>query len=210
MRRNLLLVVLFVLALLPRSVVAAEYTLQPERSELVVLVFKSGFASAFAHDHVVRATTFTGSVSGDPGNPVSAAVRVAVPVDALAVDEPEIRKKHGLPEGPGDSDRREIRGTMLGDRQLDAAKYTEIGFRSVSIVPQAGGGFLLSGDFTLHGTTRRISIPVAARLSNGALHATGSFEFKQSDFGITPISLFLGAVRNQDRVRIVFDLVATP
>jgi hypothetical protein len=40
--------------------------------------------------------------------------------------------------------------------------------------------------------------------------ATGSFEVNQSDFGITPYSLFLGAVRNQDRVRVLFDLVAAP
>jgi hypothetical protein len=53
-------------------------------------------------------------------------------------------------------------------------------------------------------------MPVTAQLSKGTLRATGAFEINQNDFGITPVSLFLGAVRNQDRVRVVFDLVATP
>ena len=210
MRFRALLVALLVVTLFPRLAAAAEYLIRPEQSELVVLVFKTGFASAFAHDHVVRATRFSGSISGDPSNPATAAVRVTVPVEALAVDEPELRKKHGLAGGPGDSDRQEIQATMRGDKQLDAAKYPDISFRSVSVEPRTTGDFLLTGDFTLHGTTRRITVPVSGRLSDGSLRATGSFEFNQSDFGITPISLFLGAVRNQDRVRIVFDLIATP
>ncbi len=140
------------------------------------------------------------------------AIRTArVSIDAaLVIDEPDLRKKHGLAKELSESDRQEIQTTMRGDRQLDAAKYPDISFRSVSIEPRASGDFLLTGDFTLHGTTRRISFPLTGQLTGGALHATGAFEFNQSDFGITPISLFLGAVRNQDRVRIVFDLVATP
>jgi hypothetical protein len=42
------------------------------------------------------------------------------------------------------------------------------------------------------------------------VRATGAFDVNQSDFGITPVSLFFGAVRNRDRVRVVFDLVAAP
>lgn len=209
-RASALLVLLLVLSLSPSTAVAAEYVIRLEQSELVVLLFKTGFAAAFAHDHVVRATRFSGSISGDPGNPATAAVRVTVPAEALAADEPETRKKHGLAGDLSESDRQDIQATMRGDRQLDVAKYPDIGFRSVSIEPRAAGDFLLTGDFTLHGTTRRITMPVIGRLSDGALRATGSFEFNQSDFGITPVSLFLGAVRNQDRVRIVFDLVATP
>ena len=210
MRYRVLLVALLVITLSPHGAVAAEYMLRPEQSELVVLVFKAGFASALAHDHVVRATRFTGSISGDPGNPATAAIRVAVPVAALVIDEPEMRKKHGLAKELSDSDRQEIQSTMRGDRQLDGEKYPDISFRSVSVEQRGTNEFLLTGDFALHGTTRRIAFPVTGRLSGSTLHATGSFEFNQSDFGITPYSLFLGAVRNQDRVRVLFDLVAAP
>jgi polyisoprenoid-binding protein YceI len=78
------------------------------------------------------------------------------------------------------------------------------------VEPRGSVGFLVTGDFTLHGMSRRIAVPVSVQLAGDTLRVTGSFDINQSDFGIKPVSLFLGAVRNQDRVRIVFDLVATP
>jgi polyisoprenoid-binding protein YceI len=210
MRHRLFLALLLALALPAQQAAAAEYRIRPERSELVVLVFKAGFASALGHDHVVRAAQFTGSVAGDPGTPAGAAIRLIVPVAALVADEPEVRKKHGLSGELSDSDRQEIQSTMRGEKVLDAARHPEIAFRSVSVEPRGPDQFLLTGDLTLHGTTRRLTFPVTARLSGPTLHATGAFEFNQSDFAITPLSLFLGAVKNQDRVRILFDLVAEP
>jgi polyisoprenoid-binding protein YceI len=210
MKRRLLIAALVGMALRCREAEAAEYRIRPEQSELAVLVFKTGFAAAFAHDHVVRATRFSGSIRGDSSAPTSALVEVTVAAAALSADEPEMRTKHGLAAGLSDGDRREIQATMLGATQLDVAAYPDIAFRSAAVESRGGSEFLVTGDFTLHGTTRRIRVPVTARLSSETLRATGSFEVNQSDFGITPIALFFGAVRNQDRIRIIFDLVATP
>ncbi len=210
MTRSLFIAALVGVALCSRDAGAAEYRIRPEQSELTALVFKTGFAAAFAHDHVVRAAQFSGSIRGDPGDPASAVVRLTVTAAALVADEPALRTKHGLAAGPSDADRREIQSTMLGETQLNVAAYPDIAFQSVAVEPRGGSDFLVTGDFTLHGTTRRIRLPVTARLSGESLRATGEFEVAQTDFGITPVSLFFGAVRNQDRVRIVFDLVATP
>jgi len=210
MKRRCLLVTLGALTLASPDARAAEYVIRADQSELVVLVFKTGFASTLAHDHVVRATRVAGSISGDPTNPATAVVRVTVAAETLAADEPDMRKKHGLAGALGDADRREIQSTMLGETQLHVAAYPDIRFHSVSVEPRAPASFLVTGDFTLRGTTRRLSVPVTVQLAGGTLRATGAVEFNQSDFGITPVSLVLGAVRNQDRVRVVFDLVATP
>jgi polyisoprenoid-binding protein YceI len=137
-------------------------------------------------------------------------VDVTVAAAALAADEPALRTKHELAAGLSDADRREIESTMLGETQLHVTAYPDITFRSVAVEPRGSGAFLVTGDFTLHGTTRRIRVPVTIQFSGDTLHATGGFEVNQSDFGITPVSLFFGAVRNQDRVRIVFNLVAAP
>ena len=48
---------------------ATEYTLDPLRSTLLLRVWKEGSASAFAHDHVVRAARFTGTVRYDASKP---------------------------------------------------------------------------------------------------------------------------------------------
>ena len=138
-------------------------------------------------------------------------MRVTVPAAALIVDEPEVRRRHGLAGRSATPTGAEIQATMLGETQLrrrGVSRHQLSG--AVAVQPRATAGFLVTGDFTLHGTTRRISVPVVAQISGGTLHATGAFDINQSDFGITPVSLFLGAVRNQDRVRVAFDLVATP
>jgi polyisoprenoid-binding protein YceI len=210
MKGSLLLVALVAITVSSHRATAAEYQIRSEQSEIVVLVFKTGLASALAHDHVVRATHVAGSISGDPGNPATAVVRVTVDAATLAADEPDMRKKHGLAGVLGDADRREIQATMVGEAQLQVTAYPDISFRSVAVEPRAPTGFLVTGDFTLRGTTRRIRVPLTTQLSRDTLRATGAFDFNQSDFGITPVSLFLGAVRNQDRVRVVFDLVAAP
>ncbi len=193
---------------MPSTAHAAEFVVQPERSELVVKVYKAGVASALAHDHVVRATRFAGRVTGDPSNPASGYVELIVPVGSLVADEPDMRRKHGLPQGPGESDRQQIQSTMLGESQLNAGKYPEITFRSTSVHEQGSNRVIVSGDFTLHGTTRRISLPVLIRVTNDTLQATGAFDINQTDFGIKPYSAFLGAVRNQDRVTLLFDVTA--
>ncbi|MFB3819215.1 MAG: YceI family protein [Candidatus Methylomirabilales bacterium] len=188
---------------------AAEYAIQPESSEFVVRLYKAGIGSALAHDHVVRATRFSGTVMADDGNPGMASVQAAVQADSLRADEPEMRRKHRLSGELSEKDRREIQSSMMGQRQLDAARFPTITFRSVSVQPEGTGRAVITGDFTLHGTTRRVTFPATVQLSGDSLHATGSFDFNQTDFGIQPYSAFLGAVRNQDRVTLIFDVQAT-
>lgn len=50
---------------------AATYTVRPQDSELVVRTFKAGIASMMAHDHVARATRFSGTIEYDPQSPPS-------------------------------------------------------------------------------------------------------------------------------------------
>ncbi len=47
----------------------------------------------------------------------------------------------------------------------------------------------LSGDLTIHGTTRSVSIPARAQLDGSAIQVVGSLTFPFSDFGMTPPSV---------------------
>lgn len=205
-----LLALLAATLLAPPPVPAATYHVRSESSELAVLVFKAGFTPALGHDHVIHATRFSGTVSGDPADPARAEVVLAVQVDGLVPDESALRQRYGLAQQLSESDRRRIQATMLGDRQLDAARHPTIGFRSTAVERQASDRFFLVGDLTLHGTTRTLRIPVAIRPEAGGIRASGHFEINQSDYGIQPYSAFLGAVANQDRVQVRFDLLVTP
>jgi polyisoprenoid-binding protein YceI len=187
---------------------ATQYVIQPERSEFVVRVYKAGVAARLAHDHVVRAIRYSGSVTADPTHPITAAIAVTVQTDSLRADEPEIRHKYGISKDLRAPDQQAVQSTMLGKSQLDAARYPTITFHSTAVTQEGPEQFRVMGDLALHGKVRQVTFPVSAHLSGDTLRASGSVEFVQSDFGIRPYTAFFGAVRNQDRVTLLFDIVA--
>ncbi|MCS6926332.1 MAG: YceI family protein [Candidatus Binatia bacterium] len=186
------------------------YAVDPSRSELVVQLFKAGIGAVLAHDHVVRATAYTGSIEGDPGDPTTAVIVLEVQVASLQADEPEIRQKYGLAASLSEADRRAVQATMLSARQLDVQRYPLIRFRSTRVTPQGTGKYVVTGELTIRGITQPVSFPVQVELRNGVLRGWGSLRFLQSSFGYAPYSAFLGAVQNQDEVLLHFDVTAVP
>ena len=65
---------------------------------------------------------------------------------------------------------------------------------------------VVTGQLTLRGVTRSITVPVAARLEGQTLVATGSFALKQTDYGIKPVSVG-GVVSVKDTLDISFEIV---
>ncbi|MGH9381273.1 MAG: YceI family protein [Thermoanaerobaculia bacterium] len=187
---------------------AASYAIVPERSELVVRTFKAGIASALAHDHVARATRFSGTVEYDPASPATASVEVAVEAASVVIDEPELRQRYEVGKAVSEKDRAKIQETMEGPEQLDVTRFADIAFRSTRVRPAADGGLEIVGDFTLHGVTRKVRLPARVELDGTTLRAHGSFRFLQSDYGIEPFSGGLGTVRNQDEVELTIRLEA--
>jgi len=187
---------------------SAEYTVDRDRSELVVRLFKAGMASGLAHDHVIRASDFTGSVAWDPAQPAAATVEIRANASSLIVDEPEVRGRHELEGELSGKDRQKVQQTMESAKQLDVATYPEMAFRSTAVRDLGGGSIEVIGDLTLHGTTRSISFVTSPNLDGGPLSADAEIDFLQSDFGIKPYSAFLGSVKNQDGAKLIVHLVA--
>lgn len=190
----------------PSAVAAAGYTVQPERSELVVRTFKAGIASALAHDHVARATRFSGTLEYDPASPTSASVEVTVEAASIVVDEAELRQRYELDKAVSEKSRAKIQETMEGPDQLDVGRFPEIAFRSTRVATGADGTLEVTGAFTLHGVTRQVTVPVDVELEGETLRAEGSFRLLQSDYGIEPFSGGMGTVRNQDEVELIIRL----
>ena len=193
---------------LPQSSNAAQYLINPARSQLVVQLFKTGIGAAFAHDHVVRATRYSGQIQLDPTAPTAAEISVEVDATALVADEPETRQRYHLAPGPSDESRQEIQQTLESESQLHVRRYPTIRFRSTQISLEREGQYTVTGDLELRGVTRNISLSLQAELRREELHAKGSGRFLQSSFGYQPYSAFLGAVKNQDEIVLHVDIIA--
>ena len=163
-----------------------------DRSTLTVRVMKSGLFSAFAHNHEISAPLTGGTIvtenAGKTGN-------VSLTVDArqLTVLDPEASA----------STRADIQKTMHSAKVLDSENFKEIKFVSTAVKPSSGGRYAVTGDLTLHGQTHSVQVDVV--FSDG--HYRGSATVKQTDFGITPISIGGGSIKVKDEVKIEFDIV---
>jgi hypothetical protein len=54
-----------------------------------------------------------------------------------------------------------------------------------------------------------VGVPVVAAVNGDRLTASGEFEILQTDFGIKPFSVALGALEVKDRLLVRFKLVAS-
>jgi polyisoprenoid-binding protein YceI len=189
---------------------AETYKLDVKASELVVKTWKDGVAAAFAHNHVIQATDFTGELSYDAQKPDATKVNVTVQVASLTPDEPALRKKFGETAEIGEGDRKKVAANMLSEGQLDGAKFPTITFASTSVSKDKKGGTLLLGKLTLHGVTKDVEVPVTIAVKDGQAIGDGKLRFKTSDFGVKPYSTGLGSIRNRDEVELALHLVGSP
>lgn len=66
-----------------------------------------------------------------------------------------------------------------------------------------------TGALTLHGVTKTVTIPIAARLTGSKIELVGSITFPFSQFGMTPPSIG-GFVSVQDNATMEFQLLLAP
>ncbi len=175
------------LGLLLSTMAAAQVrAIDPARSTVTIQVGKGGVFSAFGHGHEVRGPIAEGSVQASGADPK---VELVVRAADLKVLDPDLKP----------SDRAEVQTTMLGPKVLDAQRFPEVRFRS-SRVEREGGGWKVEGELTLHGQSQ----PVTVRVHETSGGYTASAAFKQTAFGITPVTVGGGTVKVKDEVRLEF------
>ena len=177
----------YLLTVAAGSVLAQPRAIDTTKSSMTVLVGKAGAFSMMGHDHEITAPIAKGTVD-------AAAHTVQLEVDAAAmrVADPNV----------SDKDRNQIQKTMEGPEVLDSTRYPTIVFRSTAAEPGAAGAWNVRGNLTLHGSTQPVTCVV--RESGG--HYTGDVRFKQTGFGIKPVSAGGGTVRVKDELEIKFDI----
>lgn len=160
------------------------------------------------HNHVISAHGVEGEVWLEP-QPQKSTCQLRLPVAAFVVDDPGERAEAGgeFAEPLKAEDRDGTYAHMIGDRQLDAARFQNIWLRCLRLTPTATG-MSLELAVTLRDHEAQLTVPLQWEQKDGLLRASGEFSFKQSELGLAPYSLMMGALRVADEVHARFTLVA--
>ena len=188
------------------------YSFSDKESLLYVQVFKDEDAllSSLAHNHVIRATNWSGSVVYNVNKPKKCEIAFSLPVNGLTPDESDMRDYVGYGDTISSSDRETIKGHMLDKDQLNSSKYTQISFTSTQCSATKGetkGELTVKGSMRIVGVSADVSIPMQFEVKNGRFYASGSFEMKHADFGVSPYSTWGGSLRNEELLVFGFDMV---
>jgi polyisoprenoid-binding protein YceI len=142
----------------------------------------------------------SGSLTADVANPSLSSVEMSVELKGIDT---------GLA----------IRDSHIRDEFVQTGKYPRATFKSVSVAapplftPNQPAEVQVTGDFTVHGITRRITIPVrvvvipetdVTRSTRGPgdwVHATSTFGIKLSEYGIKVPETFI-----EDQIEIKLDV----
>lgn len=163
----------------------------------------ASFESAATLENIKgTATKLSGTIAADPANPAASSVDIRIDVSSLDT---------GIA----------MRNEHLRDRYLAAEKFPTMSFKSVSvaspirtITANQPVDVSVTGDMTLHGVTKRITVPVRVvvipaseltKASRGAgdwIHATATFPIKLTDFGIDVPEKMLMKVSNDISIKV--------
>jgi polyisoprenoid-binding protein YceI len=100
-------------------------------------------------------------------------------------------------------------------KAMDAEKYPDVVYslERYELTKDAGDGVMTaktSGELTISGQTKPVTIDVEFRLGQDAAAVKGSYTLDMSDYGIKPPTLMLGTIKVRDPVTIRFDLLLKP
>ena len=182
------------------------YSVSSSDTMIYVLVKKAGLASAVAHDHAIQAKSVSGSMVWNSADPSATTVNISVDASSLAADSDSMRKLAGLPDSLDADQQAEIKDKLLASDQLAASKYPKITFKSNKVSGTASA-LSVSGDFSLHGVTKPLTVTMAVTEDGGKIRAKGGFSVTQSNFGYEPFSAMFGALAVEDKAEVVLDIV---
>jgi len=153
----------------PKKAPTGSYSMDPRHSLVVFAIPHLGITDYYGRfDHV------TGSLSYNAGAPEKSTVSVTI--DMSSVDTPS----------------KELIGELSGSNVFDATKYPTATFKSTSIERTGPNTGTITGDLTLHGVTKSVTLDTTfgglttdpfSGADDIGFHATTTL--KRTDFGLT-------------------------
>jgi YceI-like domain len=185
------------------------YRIDTAQSQLRVLVYRAGPLARLGHNHVMVNRSLEGWVVlakplGD------SKFSLILPAGEFVVDDARERREAG-DDFPGEIAEDAKQGTlhnMLGADLLNAAQFPLITVDSTRI-EQRDGALIATLAVSVAGHRSSVVAPLVLQSDAQRLSASGSLELRQTDLGLTPFSLMMGALQVQDTMRLQFTIVAS-
>jgi polyisoprenoid-binding protein YceI len=174
-----------------KEAMKATYTIDPAHSSaqfsirhMMISNVRGGFSKV------------TGTVEFDPANP--AATTIDVVIDASSIKTLD-----------------DQRDTHLRSADfLDVENHPTITFKSTSLTPEGDGEATVTGDVTIHGVTKPVTLKVEGPTAEGKdpwgntrIGASATTKIKRSDFGLTwNAALETGGIMVSDDLKLEFEI----
>lgn len=185
-----------------------EHRVVAEESLVRILVFRGGTISSAGHNHVIASRNPGGTVYVHT-DVTKSGFQIVMPVSDLVIDDSQLRAQEGpdfAREVP-DSARQGTRKNMLGETLLDADRYPNITLTALAITGTRDE-MQARTRVDVRDQSHELTIPVSVKYEGERVIATGEFPVKQTDLGLTPFSVMLGALQVQDEMKVKFRIVA--
>lgn len=179
---------------------ASRYSLDPSASKFMAHASRSGLLWFKGHGHHIAVRDFAGEAVLDP--------------DALGNSSLTIFAKSASMEETSDvftDQQKQIINRELREIVLLPDQYPDITFRSNAVQGRSSGpgqyDLKITGNLTLLGATKPITIPTKVTVSGNQMRAQGEFSISRDDFKVKATSAFHGMVRVADKIKFEFDIV---
>ena len=185
---------------LPSTAATNRYQLDASRSKFIAHALAGGLFWFKGHDHLVAVRDFTGEAVLDPDSVANSSLQITAKTASME----ETSSVFTAPQ-------KQIINKELREIVLLPDQYPDIIFKSTAVSGKstAPGQYDLkiTGNLTLHGVTRPVTIPTKVTVTGNDLRAQGEFSISRDDFNVKATSAFHGLVRVRDKVKFEFDIV---
>jgi len=184
------------------------YKADSPASRILITVRRGGLMASLGHDHIVASHDLQGFILLDRDSPQNPNCRADfyAQLANLEVDNAQLRTEAVLLTTPSEKDIAGTTSNML--KSIEAENFPFARLHSSDCLAA------LSGEqtevlLTIHGVDRKQKIAIQIEeVSDSKLILSGKFSILQTDFGIQPFSIMNGLIKVEDRLELVFRIVA--
>ena len=201
-----IIIIAFILAVLMSPVTVAAppatvtYNLDASQSKFMAHANAGGLLWFKGHNHHLQASDFSGRVEITPQTITPASLRLVVKAASLHETGADFTEPQ-----------KQIINKELKEIVFHPDQYPDITFQSTNVTAKMTTAdryeVKIDGDLTLHGVTRRITIPAVVTLSGNNLRAVGEFSIDRDDYKVKATSAAHGLVRVKNNVKFEFDIL---